>query len=330
METRKSCHAQGAKRIAASQMKGSRLRRRDSHPDSQIQRNSSPRINPSESSFSNSSLHGTMSSRREKYMLDTSKLQIGPRICRTPSGNLFRCFHRLTGESFTAKVLDEDDAEGHQRELHILQSLDHPNLVRFLGNQVRKEHGEERQEFYFEPQLLGGRLLDILHGKGALAPSLIFRFGRDICSGLLHMHERRILHNDLRAACISIDLSGVCKISDFSCSKLHNQSMIFEDHTVKMWSNIAWKAPELLRTGQVDFPCDIWSFGACLLEMAGHTPWAGTEDPKFSLLCRILNADAGPPIPESVPLELCQVIRRCFYIQPEERPSARRLLRLLS
>lgn len=81
---------------------------------------------------------------------------------------------------------------------------------------------------------------------------------------------------DLKADNILVEMSGVCKISDFGISKRTDDN---EGHTA-MQGTVFWMAPEVINTQKKGYnnKIDIWSVGCVVLEMwAGTRPWMGSE-----------------------------------------------------
>lgn len=65
----------------------------------------------------------------------------------------------------------------------------------------------------------GGSVTTLLRNYGAFEEPLVKNFVRQILNGLAYLHEKDIIHRDIKGANILVDNKGGIKISDFGISK---------------------------------------------------------------------------------------------------------------
>jgi serine/threonine protein kinase len=118
---------------------------------------------------------------------------------------------------------------------------------------------------------------------------------------------------DLKADNILVEMTGVCKISDFGISKRTEE--LQGDAFTAMQGSVFWMAPEVIYTRGHGYnnKIDIWSVGCVVLEMwAGMRPWNGEE--MLAVMFKLYQSKQPPPIPEDVVLseEADDFRRKCF------------------
>lgn len=88
----------------------------------------------------------------------------------------------------------------------------------------------------------GGSVATLLRNYGAFEETLVKNFVRQILFGLSYLHERDIIHRDIKGANILVDNKGGVKISDFGISKKVNDS---ESHLAlrRLLKFIPWFRP---------------------------------------------------------------------------------------
>ncbi|CAM1503843.1 Fc.00g014340.m01.CDS01 [Cosmosporella sp. VM-42] len=210
------------------------------------------------------------------------------------------------------------------QEIDTMQHLDHVNIVQYLGCE-RKEASIS----IFLEYISGGSIGSCLRKNGKFEESVVSSLTRQTLSGLAYLHREGILHRDLKADNILLDLDGTCKISDFGISK-KTDNIYGNDKTNNMQGSVFWMAPEVIRSQGEGYSAkvDIWSLGCVVLEMfAGRRPWAKEE--AVGAIYKIANGER-PPIPEDIqdtlgPLAVAFMMD-CFQVNPFDRPTADVLL----
>ncbi|XP_048554524.1 cysteine-rich receptor-like protein kinase 26 isoform X1 [Triticum urartu] len=163
------------------------------------------------------------------------------------------------------------------KEVECLMKAKHKNIVRFLGycsdtqGKIMDYEGKMVMAdirnwllcFEYVPNgSLDKYITDASHG---LEWRERFEIIKGTCDGLCHLHEKRILHLDLKPANILIDDHMVPKIADFGLTRCleKEQTHVF---TSNLCGSLGYLAPEFY-SGQVTFASDIYSLGVIILEI---------------------------------------------------------------
>ncbi|GLI73144.1 mitogen-activated protein kinase kinase kinase [Penicillium ochrochloron] len=211
------------------------------------------------------------------------------------------------------------------QEIDTMQHLEHPNIVQYLGC----ERGELSISIYLE-YISGGSVGSCLRKHGKFEESVVRSLTRQTLDGLAYLHDMGILHRDLKADNILLDLDGTCKISDFGISK-KTDDIYGNDSTNSMQGSVFWMAPEVIQSQGQGYSAkvDIWSLGCVVLEMfAGRRPWSKEE--AIGAIFKLGSLNQAPPIPDDVSMNISPAalafMYDCFTVDSSERPTAGTLL----
>jgi hypothetical protein len=193
-------------------------------------------------------------------------------------------------------------------EIDTMQHLDHPNIVQYLGCE-RKEYSIS----IFLEYIPGGSVGSCLRKHGRFEEKIVSSLTRQTLNGLAYLHSEGILHRDLKADNILLDLDGTCKISDFGISK-KSDNIYGNDITNSMQGSVFWMAPEVIRSQGQGYSAkvDIWSLGCVVLEMfAGRRPWAREE--AIGAIYKLGSLNQAPPIPDDVSSQISPAALSFMY-----------------
>ncbi|KAK4481274.1 hypothetical protein RD792_012158 [Penstemon davidsonii] len=237
-------------------------------------------------------------------------------------------------------LLDQGD-EGRQRiiqleqEIVLLSQFEHENIVQYYGTKK-----DESRLYIFLELVTKGSLLS-LYQKYYLRDLQASAYTRQILHGLKYLHDRDVVHRDIKCANILVDTNGLVKLADFGLAKVRyfvcpsvlslllTHFMAFEMATklndVKSCKGTAfWMAPEVVRSRGYGLPADIWSLGCTVLEMLTRRfPYSNMEC--MPALFRIGRGER-PPIPDSLSSDARDFILTCLQVDPSLRPTAAQLL----
>ena len=96
-----------------------------------------------------------------------------------------------------------------QDEIELMKSLDHTNIVRYIGSEVNVQ---KNRIFIFQEWIPGGSVAALLHKFGPFSIRVIKTYLSQILNGLDYLHSCRILHRDIKGGNVLINDDGVVKV----------------------------------------------------------------------------------------------------------------------
>jgi len=239
------------------------------------------------------------------------------------------------------KCLFRSDRKLFMREANIWFTLNHPNVVKLYGAcHVGKaattrrldepEHQTDRRPFFVCEYASEGTLNEYLkkwEGEHKCR-SDVWRCLCEAARGLQHLHERGIIHGDLKGNNILVGSNHQVKLTDFGLSTFANK-LNWAGSSGPVGA-IRWKAPE--RLGRYDrgpsFASDIYSFGMCIVEaVTGTVPWRETMDE--DLVVSEVARGRLPPRPEGFRDEHWDLVSRMCRVDPAARINVSAVVTLL-
>ncbi|XP_063719538.1 cyclin-dependent kinase 17-like isoform X3 [Symsagittifera roscoffensis] len=182
---------------------------------------------------------------------------------------VYKGMSRLTQCMVALKVIRMEKDEGTPctaiREISILKNLRHANIVT-LHDVI---HGQSSLTLVFE--YLENDLKKFLDNRTDLLPVEDLQiFLAQILRGLGYIHERNILHRDLKPQNLLINSRCELKIADFGLARATSvPSKLFSNEVVTLWYR---PAEVLLGSNQYNYPLDMWGVGCIFYEMVTGKP----------------------------------------------------------
>ncbi|XP_071591917.1 serine/threonine-protein kinase Nek11 isoform X4 [Heliangelus exortis] len=206
-------------------------------------------------------------------------------------------------------------------EAQLLSKLDHPAIVKFYASFV------EQDSFCIITEYCEGGDLDfkIQEYKGCgkiFTQRQIIDWFIQLLLGVNYMHERRILHRDLKAKNIFVK-NNLLKIGDFGVSRLLMGSC---DLATTFTGTPYYMSPEALKHQGYNTKSDIWSLGCILYEMCCMSH-AFTGHNFLSVVLKIVEGDT-PCLPDRYPSKLNAVLCSMLNKNPSLRPAAAEILKI--
>ncbi|NXI48842.1 NEK11 kinase, partial [Chloroceryle aenea] len=205
-------------------------------------------------------------------------------------------------------------------EAQLLSKLDHPAIVKFYASFVEQESFCIITE-YCEGGDLDLKIQEYRESGKIFSQRQIIDWFIQLLLGVNYMHERWILHRDLKAKNIFLK-NNLLKIGDFGVSRLLMGSC---DLATTFTGTPYYMSPEALKHQGYNTKSDIWSLGCILYEMCCMNR-AFTGHNFLSVVLKIVEGDT-PSLPDRYPSELNAVLGSMLNKNPSLRPAAAEILK---
>ncbi|NWR74598.1 NEK4 kinase, partial [Centropus unirufus] len=207
-----------------------------------------------------------------------------------------------------------------EQEAQLLSQLKHPNIVTYRESW----QGEDGLLYIVMGFCEGGDLYHKLkEQKGKLLPeNQVVEWFVQIAMALQYLHEKHILHRDLKTQNVFLTRTNIIKVGDLGIARvLENQF----DMANTLIGTPYYMSPELFSHKPYNYKSDVWALGCCVYEMATLKHAFNAKDMN-SLVYRIIEGKL-PPMPKDYSPHLVEIIRTMLSKKPEERPSVKSILR---
>ena len=207
----------------------------------------------------------------------------------------------------------------HQQEsLHevtILSSLNNPYIVKYFESFVENSTLHIIMEYCEK-----GDLSQILK-KQPLSEGKVWKFFIQLCIGLEYLHNRQILHRDIKALNIFLSGDDNVRIGDMGVAKIMNNTGAFAQTQV---GSPYYLSPELCEEKPYNNKSDVWALGCVLYEMCtGKHPF--TAPNQAALILRIVKG-TYTPLGFEFSASLREIIDLCLEKDLKKRPNVQCLL----
>jgi serine/threonine protein kinase len=275
----------------------------------------------------------TPSTPQKRGTVKRNRWKKGDMIGAGSYGRVFMGLNMDTGGLIAIKELvfsrdNEKEVNAMQQEINLMKSLDHPNIVKYLGTEMGDEQNSNLL-YIFTEWVPGGSLQGLISKFGSFDEAVTRKYTFQILQGLQFLHINRVVHRDIKGANILIDDKGTVKLADFGASKQLNGTLAtLQEDNMSLRGTPYFMAPEVITQTGHGRKADVWSVGCTVLQMCtGVPPWKTMKFGSISaLMYHVANTNDPPPMPDTISDQLRSFLHLCFQRNPEQRPSAEELL----
>lgn len=144
-----------------------------------------------------------------------------------------------------------------------------------------------------------------------------------ICLGLKHIHDRKILHRDLKGQNIFMTSKGIIKIGDFGIAKVLASTM---QNARTVVGTPYYLSPEIVQSKPYNFKSDMWSMGVILYELCSLKP--PFDAPSLHFLAMKIVRGAFNPLPSGFSSEMKSLVSQLLTTNERNRPDVNKVLNM--
>lgn len=266
--------------------------------------------------------------------------EVHEEVHRGGQGVVFRAVQKSTKRDVAIKVLREgplaaeSERARFQREVEILATLNHPNIVTI------HDSGSIDGCHYLVMDYVAGSSLDAFIDALATGDAITdrvapvqdiratLRLFLTICQAVNAAHLRGVIHRDIKPSNIRVDPAGRPHVLDFGLAKLsdiHPAVASVADVSIvgQFIGSLPWCSPEQAegRPDKIDMRSDVYSLGVVLYRiLTGHLPHDSTGTTR-EILDRILREPPPSPRHQNSALDddISTVVLKCLDKDPNRR-----------
>jgi len=247
------------------------------------------------------------------------RYQIQAHLAQGGMSDIYRAFDLVNRRDVAIKIPDQsiigDPAqyERFQRELEVINTLNHPAILKGLGS------GKYNRIPYLVTEFVDGRSLRTMIDEDAPIPSEdAILLIRKIAEGMAYCHANNVIHRDLKPENILITTEGRPVIMDFGLALTKGSHRVTYSNLSATMGTPDYMAPEQIEGQRGDQRTDVYALGTILYEMlSGKTPFTG--DTNMVIMAQHLQKDAPriDHVNSAVSAELAAIVSHCLARDPD-------------
>jgi len=227
-------------------------------------------------------------------------------------------------KKFKNQGLDPAVLREIRKEVGIMRSLRHPNLLLFLGACTEKPG---------HLMIVTELMESSFHEMNSADLMTKLKNARLAARGMSWLHSRTpvIIHRDLKPENILVDGTGGVKVADFGLSLVKDHSKQEAEEMRKIRGSPAFMSPEALLGQELTPKTDVYSFGMILWELVSmKSPYDDLHIESFEQLIDVICVKKiREKIPSNLPTTLKLLIESCWQPDPAQRPTFLNIIVLL-
>ncbi|VDM54383.1 unnamed protein product [Angiostrongylus costaricensis] len=239
-------------------------------------------------------------------------------------GGFARCYeltNSATNEVFAGKIVSKTllvkqyQREKMTQEVHIHRSLSHPHVVQLYN------FFEDNDNVYITLELCARRSLMELHKRrrSVTEPEARY-FTHQVCLAVEYLHEKNVIHRDLKLGNLFLNGDLQVKIGDFGLATTVDMD---GERKKTLCGTPNYIAPEVLDKKGHSFEVDIWAIGCILYTLLFGRPPFETKSLKETYSRIKMNQYR---LPSTAGQTVTHLIQNLLAPDPAKRPTVKQVL----
>ena len=248
------------------------------------------------------------------------RYQLDRRIAVGGMGEVWEASDNRLGRSVAVKILrpelsgDPEFLHRFRIEARTVASLDHHGIAA-VHDYGESEGLAGRATAYLVMELVRGEPLSTHIARGPIEPNETLRLLEEAAWALQAAHERGFVHRDVKPGNILVRTDGTVKLTDFGIAKAADAVPVTRSGMVMGTAH--YIAPEQASGAEAGPAGDVYSLGIVGYEcLVGHRPFRAESAVAVAMM---QVRDAPPPLPDTVPAPIRQLIDATLVKDPTQR-----------
>lgn len=238
------------------------------------------------------------------------------------AGRVYRARDEMLERPVAVKILFDREGESSRprflRELRLLASLSHPNVVQLY------DAGEFDGEFVLIMEFLYGQDLgQAIRENRCGSVDRKISIATQMIAGLEHIHRAGIIHRDLKPSNVFLLADGHIKLTDFGIARKVEMSITNPGLTQSgvVAGTPTHLAPEVIKGAKPGFSSDVYALGLTLYELFTGQPAFPRASNMAALLERIVTSTPDfAPLRRAAGAGIADFVAHCMSKTPSARP----------
>ena len=260
-------------------------------------------------------------------------------------GYVYRAIHNSSKKIYAIKIINY-----FKENINFLENKSHINNINFCYQTVQQETSLMKKVSssnfilkyygsYFSRKTNSlwliieycsyGSTIDLMLAMNRLYTEIeVATIIKMVLQGLIIIHDKKLIHRDIKGANILLSEDGYAKLGDFGVG---TKLLLKENYRSSIKGSPYWMSPQVIQKENYDSKTDIWSLGITCIELTqGEPPFSDlnpNEVMDFIGNKKFIFDDFFQKKKSNYSKEFINFVSKCLEINPEKRASAKELIK---